>query len=37
MSLFGRLFDFNGDGHTSEEEEIFGMAMMDDDERKRKE
>lgn len=36
MSLFGRLFDFNGDGHASEEEEIFGMSMMDDYERKRK-
>ena len=29
MSLFGDLFDFNGDGIATPEEEILGMMMVD--------
>lgn len=29
-SLFGDLFDFNGDGHTDFGEEMLGLAMIDD-------
>ena len=28
--LFGKLFDFNNDGHASEEEELFGITMFED-------
>ena len=37
--LFGDLFDLNGDGHATPEEEILGMMMLDDiitEEEKRK-
>ena len=30
MSLFGDLFDFNGDGIATPEEEILGMMMVDE-------
>ena len=30
MGLFGDLFDFNGDGVATPEEEILGLMMMDD-------
>ncbi|MCR4615491.1 MAG: hypothetical protein K5756_05020 [Clostridiales bacterium] len=28
MSIFGDLFDFNGDGKTDALEEFFGLSMM---------
>ncbi|MCR4615498.1 MAG: hypothetical protein K5756_05055 [Clostridiales bacterium] len=28
MSIFGDLFDFNGDGKTDAFEEFFGLSMM---------
>lgn len=37
--LFGDLFDLNGDGHATPEEEILGMMMLEDiitEEEKRK-
>ena len=30
MGLFGDLFDFNGDGVATPEEELLGLMMMDE-------
>ena len=30
MDFFGDMFDFDGDGQTSPEEEVLGLMMMDE-------
>ena len=30
MDFFGDMFDFNGDGETSMEEEVMGLMMLDE-------
>ena len=36
MSIFGNLFDFNGDGETDIFEEMMGIDFVENEERRRK-